>query len=238
MKNVLYIARRELASFFVSPIAYVVAAVYLAVMGGMFGLLLYYSRVATLSYLFYHYVTLLFLILITQLLTMRLLAEEQRQGSLELLLTSPVRDTEVILGKYLSGVGVFVVMLLLTGSYPLLLSAVGAPDIGPMLSGYLGYFLMGAAMLAIGLFASSLTQSQIVSAIIGIGINLVLWLSGSLGDIVGDGLRSVVEYLPLFEHYDDFVRGVIDTSDVVYFVSVIVVFLFLSTRVIESRRWK
>lgn len=238
MKNVLQICRRELASYFVSPIAYVVGAIYLAVMGGMFGLLLYYSRVATMSYLFYHVLTLLFLVLVTQVLTMRLLAEEQRQGSLELLLTSPVRDGEVVLGKFLAAVGLFLVFLLLTGSYPLLLMAVGDPDIGTLWSGYLGYFLMGAAMLAIGVFSSSVTQNQIVSAIIGIGINLVLWLVGSLGDVVGDRLRDVVAYLPLFEHYDDFVRGVIDTTDVVYFLSVIVVFLFLSTRVIESRRWK
>lgn len=93
-------------------------------------------------------------------------------------------------------------------------------------------------MLAIGLFASSVTQNQIVAAVLGIGINLLLWLSGSLGDTVGEGLRGVVEYLPLFVHYDAFVRGIIDTSDIVYFLSVVALFLFLSTRVIESRRWR
>jgi len=238
MRNLYYIARRELGAYFVSPMAYVVGGIYLAVMGGMFGLLLYYSRQATLSYLFYHGVTLLFLVLVTQVLTMRLLAEEQRQGTLELLLTSPIRDWEIVLGKYVASLGVFAAMVLLTASYPMLLLRIGNPDVGPMLSSYLGYVRLGAAMLAIGVFASSVTQNQIVAAVLGIGINLLLWLSGSLGEVVGPRLRAVVEYLPLFDHYTDFVRGIIDTQAIIYFLSVVALFLFLSTRVVESRRWR
>lgn len=238
MRNVYHVLRREVGAYFSSPMAYVVTAVYLAVMGGMFGLLLYYSREATLQYLLYHGISLLFLVLVTQVLTMRLLAEEQRHGTLELLLTSPVRDWEVIAGKYLASVAVFLVMVLLTAAYPILLIRIGNPDVGPLLSGYLGYVLLGAAMLAIGVFASSVTQNQIVAAVLGIGINLVLWLSGDLGDVVGEGLRRVLTYLPLFSHYTDFVRGVIDTQHIIYFVSVVALFLFLSTRVVEARRWK
>ena len=114
MTNVLHIARRELAAYFGSPIAYVVGAVYLAVMGGMFGLILVYSREATMAYLFYHGVSLLFLVLVSQVLTMRLLAEEQRQGTMELLLTSPVRDGEVVLGKYLESLGFYLALVGLT----------------------------------------------------------------------------------------------------------------------------
>ena len=238
MRNALNIARRELYAYFSTPMAYVIAAVYLAVMGGMFGLLLIYSREATMSYLFYHFVSLLFAILVTQVLTMRLLAEEQKQGTLELLLTSPVRDWEIVAGKYLAGLTVFAVMVLLTAGYPLTLVQLGNPDIGPILSGYLGYTLLGAAMLAIGILASSLTQNQVVSAILGIGINLVLWVAGDLGDTVGETLRPVVEYLPLFAHYADFARGIIDTRDIIYYVTLIVLCLFVSTRMVESRRWR
>ena len=238
MRNTLHIARRELGVYFSSPMAYVIGAVYLAVMGGMFGLILVYSREATMAYLFYHGVSLLFLVLVTQVLTMRLLAEEQKQGTLELLMTSPLRDWEVVLGKYVASLGALLAMVLLTVGYPLLLARLGNPDVGPLLSGYLGYLLLGAAMLSIGVFASSVTQNQIVAAVLGIGVNLVLWLAGDLGDMAGESLRAVVQYLPLFAHYTDFPRGIIDTKDLLYFLSVIVLFLFLSTRTIESRRWR
>jgi len=238
MKNVYYIARRELSAYFVSPIAYVISAIYLAVMGGLFGFILYYSHEATMRYVLLHGVSILFLVLVTQVITMRLLADERRLGTFELLLTSPVRDWEVIAGKYLASFGLFFLMVLLTGYLPLLLIRIGNPDIGVMLSGYLGYLLLGAALLSIGVFASSLTQSQIVAAILGIGITLLLWLSGALGDFVGGSLKGFFSYLPIFDHYMDFVRGVIDTKDIVYYLSVVALFLFLSTRVVESRRWK
>lgn len=238
MRNVYYIAKRELGSYFASPIAYVVSAVYLAVIGGLFGFILYYSREATLRYLFGHVIVILFLVLVTQALTMRLLAEEQRSGTLELLLTSPVRDWEVVLGKYLASLCVFLAMMLLTAYMPITLFRVGKPDVGPLLSGYLGYVLLGAALLAIGLFASSLTQNQIVAAVVGIGITLLMWLVSGLADMVGGVLKDIVEYLPLFAHYNDMMRGVIDTKDILYYVSVVLLFLFLSVRVLESRRWK
>jgi len=238
MKNTYYIVKRELGSYFASPIAYVISAIYLAVTGGLFGFILYYSREATMRYLFGHVIVILFLVLVSQALTMRLLAEEQRSGTLELLLTSPLRDWEVVLGKYLASLCVFLVMILLTAYMPILLSRVGKPDVGPLLSGYLGYVLLGAALLSIGLFASSLTQNQIVAAILGIGITLLMWLASGLSDMVGGGLKSIVEYLPLFAHYNDMMRGVIDTKDILYYMSVAVLFLFLSTRMLESRRWK
>ena len=238
MRNVYYIARRELGAYFVSPIAYVVSAIYLAIMGGLFAFILYYSREATLRHLFLHGVTLLFLVLVTQVLTMRLLSDEQRQGTLELLLTSPLRDWEIIVGKYLASLCLLLVMISLTAYFPILLVRVGNPDLGPLFSTYLGYLLLGAALLAIGVFASSLTQNQIVAAVLGIGITLILWMAGALGDFVGDTAKAVVAYLPIFDHYPDFVRGIIDTKDIVYYLSMVALFLFFSTRVIESRRWK
>ena len=238
MKNTYYIIKRELGTYFASPIAYVISAIFLAVMGGLFGFILYYSRQATMRYLFGHVIIILFLVLVSQALTMRLLAEEKRSGTLELLLTSPVRDWEVVLGKYVASLGAFLVMTLLTAYMPILLLRVGKPDVGPMLSGYLGLILLGSALLAIGLFASSLTQNQIVAAIVGVGITLLMWLVSGLSEMVSGGVKAVVEYLPLFAHYNDMLRGVIDTKDILYYVSVVALFLFLSTRVLESRRWK
>ncbi len=238
MRNVYHVARRELNAYLASPIAYVVAAIYLAVLGGMSGFILYYSREATLRYTLTHGVTLLFLVLVTQVLTMRLLADEQRQGTIELLLTSPVRDWEVVVGKYLASLGVFALMMLLSGYFPLVLTRIGDPDVPVILSGYLGFLLMGGALLAIGVFASSVTQNQVVAAVLGMGIAILLWLSGALTDFVSGGLREIVAYVPIFDHYFDFVRGMIDTRHIIYYLSVVVLFLFFSTRVLEARRWK
>jgi ABC-2 type transport system permease protein len=129
-------------------------------------------------------------------------------------------------------------MIALTAYFPILLVRLGNPDVGPMLSGYLGYLLLGACLLAVGVFASSVTQNQIVAAVIGMGITLLLWLSGALQELVGPTMGKVVAYIPIFGHYLDMVRGVVDTTDVVYYVTLIALFLFLSTRVIESGRWK
>ena len=238
MRNVYHVLRRELNAYLASPIAYVVGAVYLAVLGGLSGFILYYSREATLRYALTHGVTLLFTVLVTQVLTMRLLADEQRQGTIELLLTSPVRDWEVVVGKYLASLAVLALMVLLSAYFPIILLRIGDPDVGVMLAGYLGYLLLGGALLAIGVFASSLTQNQIVSAVIGMGIALVLWLSGALTEFVGSGLQGVVAYLPIFDHYIDFTRGMIDTRHIIYYLSVVALFLFFSTRVLEARRWK
>ncbi|HHX43751.1 MAG TPA: ABC transporter permease subunit [Chloroflexi bacterium] len=238
MRNVYHVARRELGAYLASPIAYVVAAIYLAVFGGMAGFILYYSREATMRYVLVHGVILLFLVLVTQVLTMRLLADEQRQGTIELLLTSPVRDWEVVVGKYLASLVVFVLMLVLSGYFGIVLISIGDPDIPVMLSGYLGLLLLGSALLAIGVFASSVTQNQVVAAVLGMGITLLLWLSGALVDFVGGWLQDVVAYVPVFDHYFDFVRGLVDTRHIIYYISVVVLFLFLSTRVLEARRWK
>ncbi len=238
MRNVYYVMKRELGAYFTSPIAYVVIAIYLAVVGGLGSLLMYFTREASMRYVFNHAVTLLFTVLVTQVLTMRLVADERRTGTLELLLTAPLRDWEVVVGKYLASLVVLLVMIALTAYFPMMLMRLGDPDVGPILSGYLGYVLLGASLLAVGLFASSVTQNQIVAAVIGIGIILLLWLSGALEELVGPTMGRVVAYLPIFGHYMDMVRGVIDTTDIVYYVTLIALFLFLSTRVIESGRWK
>ena len=236
MKNAWAIARREVGAYFVSPIAYVVTAAFLFITGILFERILFYSREATLRYLFQNLVFLL--IFVAPFLSMRLLAEEQRSGTLELLLTSPVRDWEVVLGKFLAVLALFGVMVALTLLYPLILLVFGDPDVGPILSGYLGVLLVGSSALAIGVFTSSLSQNQIVSAVLSIGILLFLWLAGPFAQAFGPPISTFLNYLSLLDHFPDLAKGVVDSKDVVYYLSVTAAGLFLATRSLEARRWK
>jgi ABC-2 type transport system permease protein len=236
MKNTWLIARRELASYFTSPIAYAVTAVFLLVAGYFFGLILYYSREATLRYLFYNVTTLL--LLIGPALTMRLVAEERKSGTIELLLTSPVRDGEVIVGKYLAALLLWALMLALTLVYPLLLRLFGNPDPGPMAAGYAGLLLAGGAILALGVVASALTSNQVIAALVAFGLGLLLWLADAVQGLLTGPLGSFFAYLSMATHFDDFPKGIVDTKDVAFFVSLIVAALFVATRILEARRWK
>ena len=238
MRNTLVIARRELAAYFVSPVAYVVTAAVLAVQGFLFYLLLTLTREATMRYAFSNLIGLLFIVGVIPFLTMRALAEEKRMGTIELLLTSPVRDWEVVVGKFLAGLGLWTLILVLSLYFPLILFAFGEPDPGAIVAGYLGLFLLGGALLSIGMFASALTQSQVVAGILGAAIAIVLSLVQFLSDSGGVGAGSFFEYLGLLGHYFDFVKGIVDTKEVIYYISVIAAFLFLATRVLEMRRWK
>lgn len=236
MKNTLTIARRELESYFVSPIAYVVIAVFLFLTGYLFERILAITREATLEYIFYNMVTIL--MLVSPLLAMRLIAEENRSGTFELLLTSPVRDWEVVLGKYLASLAVLAVMLGLTALYAVVLAVLGQPEWGALSSGYLGMFLFGSALLAIGLLTSSWTRNQVVAAFAAVILGLFLWVIEALGAQATGTLAGVASYLSLSQHYDDFLRGIIDTRHVVYYLSVAAIALFLAVRSVESRRWR
>ncbi len=232
------VAEREIKSYFVSPVAYVVIAFFLVIAGYLFSLILFNTREATLRYLLSN-ISVVFLFIVPAL-TMRLIAEEQRSGTIELLLTNPIRDAEVVLGKYLASLVLLLVMLALTLYYPALLYLLGGnPDRGPMLSGYLGVVLLGAGFLAVGLFASSLTQNQIVAAIVAFAILLVLWLSDSLGGFAGGGpISSIVNWLSVNNHFQEFSRGVIDTNDILYFLTLAAAGLFLTYLSIQTRRWR
>ncbi len=236
MRNTWLIARRELASYFTSPVAYAVTAVFLVIAGYFFGMILYYSRQATLSYLFYNVTT--FLLVIGPALTMRLLAEERKSGTIELLLTSPVRDGEVVVGKFIAALVLWALMLVLTLVYPLLLRLYGNPDPGPILTGYLGLLLAGGAALSLGVLASALTSNQIIAALIGFGLTMLLWVTDAVQGVVSGPVGSFFAYLSMASHFDAFPSGVIDTKDVVFFLSVIVAALFVATRILEARRWK
>ena len=234
MRNVWAVATRELRSYFLSPLAYVVIALFLLLSGYLFALILNNSREATLRPLLSN-VSVLFLFIIPAI-SMRLLAEEQRTGTVELLLTNPVQEWEIVVGKFLAAVLLLIVMLALTLLYPIFLFMFGNPDRGPILSGYVGVFLQASAFLAVGLWASSLTQNQIIAAIVAFGGLLILWLSDNLGQFLGGTFGSIVSYTSVINHFQNFPQGVINSPDVVYYLTVIAAGLVLSTLSLQARR--
>lgn len=230
------IARRELGSYFRSPLAYVITAAFLVIAGYFFSVNVIFSRQATVRPLFQTMYTIL--LLLAPALTMRLLAEEQKSGTIELLLTSPVREFEVVIGKFLAGLAFFGAMLVLTAYYPLLLSLYGNPDKGGIVGGYLGALLFCGAIVSVGLFTSSLTQNQIVAAVLSFAILLILWVVDGLSSVFGGTIGALLSYVALYPHFNDMTRGAIDTKDVVYYVSLILIALFLTWRTLEARRWR
>jgi ABC-2 type transport system permease protein len=237
VRNTLAIAQRELKTYFVSPVAYVVTAFFLLIAGYLFAAILLQSNEATLRYLQSN-LSVIWLF-VTPFLTMRLLAEEQRTGTIELLLTNPVREFEVVLGKYLGALTFLLFMLAFTLYYPALLYFLnGTPDIGPMAAGYLGILLQAGAFLAVGLLASSFTDNQMISAILTFAFLLVLWLADAVANSIGSPAREIFRYLSITQHFQDFPRGVIDTTHIVFFLSVVVGALALTMLSLQSRRWR
>jgi ABC-2 type transport system permease protein len=236
VNRTLAIAERELKSYFVSPVAYVVTALFLLIAGYLFSVILLNTNEATLRYLISN-LSVIWLF-ITPALTMRLLAEEARTGTIELLLTNPVRDVEVVVGKYLGVLGFLLVMVAFTLYYPALLFIFGNPDRGPMIAGYLGVILQAAAFLAIGLMASSLTQNQIVAAVLTFAILLIMWLAESVANFIGSPGSDVMRYLSVNTHLQDFSRGVIDSTHIIYFISVVAAALLFKFLSLQARRWR
>ncbi len=231
------IAWREIQTYFTSPMGYIVALVFLALTGYFFGLgvsenfpeATIQSYIDPIAFI---------LVLLAPAMTMRLMAEEQKLGTVELLLTSPVRDWEVVLGKFLASFTFFIVTLALTLYYVVLLYAFGSPDSGPVWSGYLGIILYGATALSVGLLASSLTNNQIVALVVGFGILLMLSLIDLASGQVDGVWETILSQIGLTAHLDDFSRGIIDTNNIIYYLSVTAVFLFLTVRAVETRRWR
>jgi ABC-2 type transport system permease protein len=256
MTSVSAILAKELRSYFVSPVVYVVGAVFLLI----FGVLSYLAVVnagtqavrmmqiqgaaaqLNLNDLVFRptfYSAAIVILLVLPILTMRLFAEERKLRTFELLMTSPIRLNEVVIGKFLGAYLIFLGMLALTGIVPLILSVFSSFDWRPVLTGYLGLALMGALFLATGLFASALTENQIVAAFLSFGLLILVWLLGALGSVLGDNpIGNTISYLSFIEHYDRLVRGLVDTKDLIYYVSGMVLMLFLAHRVVESQRWK
>ena len=236
MSKVLAIAGRELRTYFTSPLAYVVAAFFTLVAGYLFSLILYHTKQASLTPLFSN-LTVMFL-LITPALTMRLLADERKTGTIELLMTSPITDRELVIGKYLSAVLYLAFLLALTFVYPIILGFLGKPDWATIATGYLGTFLLGASFMAIGVFASSLTANMIIAAMITFALSLVCWLLPSAGQMFGGTANDVMTYLSVINHQENLGRGIIDTTDLLFYLSFIFAFLFLTIRSVETYHWR
>ncbi len=236
MGPMLAIWRREFRAYFNSPVAYFVIIVFLALLGGLFFIPFFtQDRVSMRS--FFGWVPFLFVFL-APAITMRLIAEERRSGTLELLITLPVRDVDVIVGKFLAALSLLVVALLLTLPYAFTISAFGPLDWGPVWGGYLGLLLMGAAFLAVGLMASSFTENQIIAFVIALFISMLLLMLDRFIAFLPSALVPWVEYLSFTKHFDNAARGVIDSRDVVYYLSFMLMCLFLAFRSLESRRWR
>lgn len=237
MSTIWAITLKELKSYFVSPIAYVITAMFLLVSGYFFALILNVTRDAgMMTYLFGNMAVIL--LLISPLVSMRLFAEEQRNKTLELLVTSPISDAGIVIGKFLAALLLLALMLACTLHFPILLVVLGNPDIYPIISGYIGIFLMGSAFLAIGMLTSTWTQNQIIAAVSAFSISLLLWFLGASSNLAGSGLGQVLNYLSLNTHYESFAKGLLSLSDVLYYLSTIGILLFLTIRSLETRRWR
>ena len=256
MSNILAIAQKELRSYFVSPIAYVFI--------GFFALLYGYFFVVSLNFLvrvsmqagmgmggpqsinINEYMmrpllgnTAVIMLLVLPLMTMRTYAEEKRSGTLELLLSSPLTEVQIILGKFLGAITLFTVMLGVTLIHVAILFVYGEPELGPILSGYLGLWLMGGAFISVGLLVSSLTRNQMVAGMGTFGILLLFWVISWIGDpSSGSTTTQLLGYLSILDHFEDFSKGVIDTKHLAYYVSFITFGLFLTVRSVDSERWR
>ncbi len=237
MRNTRLIASKEFRSHLTSPMAYVVVGIFLLLTGFFFTDYLTRTELSDTSIRGFVEQGSLLLLLFAAALTMRLMAEEKKMGTWELLLTAPVRDIEVVLGKFLGTLGILVVMLGFTLWYPILLMIFGDPDIGPIVTSYLGLFLLGSAALAIGLFASSLTANQIVAAVVSGATLFALWFVGLTASYLPEAVGKVVDSISLSSNFQGFPLGVIDTRAIVYYLSIIVLFLFLTVRSLETSRW-
>jgi ABC-2 type transport system permease protein len=238
MKNILTIARRELGAYFNSPIAYVTVSVFLLLSGFLFFQALFIQQQAELRELFDGFWTTLLVAVVGPAITMRLLAEERSNDTLELLLTMPVTDWQVVLGKYLAALGLFAFamagMLIFAGTVAYL----GPLDKGPAFSGFLGLFFVAATYMAVGMMTSAFTKNQIVAFILAVLICLMLWLVGKIVQVMPPSLQPIVDWIGTDGHIGNMARGVIDTRDVVYFASIITSCLLVTQAALESRRWR
>jgi ABC-2 type transport system permease protein len=235
MHNILPIFRRELRSYFNSPVAYVVIVVFLAIVGWFFASNLFLMNLASLRVMF-DVVPLVFLFFVPAI-TMRLLAEERKSGTLELLTTKPVRDVEIVIGKFLAAWALLLGAMVPTLLYFATLLSLGSPDMGPILTGYAGLMLMGGVYIAIGVLASSLTENQIVAFILSFLIVLALFLLDKVLMYVPEGFASTMEFLSMDYHFSNIARGVIDSRDLIYFGSLLGFSLYLATLSLERRKW-
>jgi len=236
MSTTTTVAKREIRTYFNSPVAYIVVTVFMLIVGYLYWSQLFLEKQAELRY--YFNLTPLVFTFIIPAITMRLLAEEKGSGTLEMLITMPVRDWEVVLGKFLAGMTMLLAIVGMTMLYAVTLAVLSPIDKGPMLTGYLGLLLMGGAYIAIGVMASSLTRNQIVAFILAFAISFALFIFGQIVQYAPDWLAPVLAFLSMGNHFESLSRGVVDSRDVLFYVSVMVVSLVIATASLESRKWK
>lgn len=230
----LAIMKKEIMSYFYSPIAYVLIGFFILLSSVFFVPNLSYrmgdfsGNLSTMGFM---------LIFIVPILTMRIIAEDKKNGTDVLLITSPISLTSVVLGKYLAALFVFLVLTTISFIYPIILMAFGAQFTVQLVGGYIGFILLGACFIAVGVFASSLTENQIISAVISFVTLLIIWVAGSVGSMLGGIASKLLNWISLLSRYDDFNRGILGLSSMVYYLSFIAVFIFLTVRVTERRRW-
>ncbi|MGB0678034.1 MAG: ABC transporter permease [Polyangiales bacterium] len=237
MHNTLTIAKRQFRSYFNGPVAYIVISIVLLALGVLFWTRFFLFGRASVRLMFQ--LLPIFMLLAAPAMTMGLLAEEKRTGTIELLITMPVRDAEVILGKFLGVFALFGTLLLLTLPYPISVSMLGKLDWGPVGAGYLGLLLQGGAMLALGLLASSWTENQLIALFTGVALCLLFtFVIQWVLPVLPGAAASVLEWLSLNYHLESMARGVIDSRDLIFFVSLIAFALMFAFRSLESRRWR
>tara|TARA_Y100001958_G_C21228179_1_gene553664 strand:+ start:804 stop:1601 length:798 start_codon:yes stop_codon:yes gene_type:complete len=253
LKNIKIIFNKELLGYLKSPMAYIVAASFFTITGFFF--------VASVSDAFseasirgFLAGAVFFMIFLSPALTMRLIAEEQKLGTMELLMTSPLKDFEIVIGKFLAALSIIIIMIIGTFFYPIILFIFGVPDFGPIITGYLGLILYSAATLSIGIFASSLSSNQLISLVVGSGIlsflTFIDFVSSRVGGVTGTILNELQlgGSFSLFDsgsfgiaeggHFADFARGIVNIYDIIFYLSISLVFILLTVFSLESRRWR
>lgn len=236
MSPALVIAKREIRTYFNAPVAYIVVTFFTLLFGFFFFNGIFLEKQADLRGI-YNLAPLMFCFF-APAVAMRLLAEEKGSGTIELLITMPVRDWEVVVGKWLASLVMLVATLGLTVVFAVTVSQLGPLDKGSSFAVYLGLFLMGAAYLAVGVMASSFARNQVVAFIVSLAICFALFLFGKILAFMPEKLRPLIAFLSTDTHFENFSRGLIDSRDVIYYLSLIVVSLFIATTSVESRRWR
>jgi ABC-2 type transport system permease protein len=256
MRNILAIAHKELKSYFASPIAYIVI--------GVFALLYGYFYIAILAFFvrqsmqmgqlgmgagqsmnvnqmllrpLLQNVTILVLFMMPAI-TMRTYSEEKRSGTIELLLTSPITDLQIVIGKFLGALALYGIMLTISLIHVGLLFVYGSPEWKPILTAYLGLLLLGGCFISVGLFVSTLTKNQVVAFMVTFGVFLFLWVINWIGSFSGPTVNDLTNYLSIVGHFDDFAKGVLDTTHLIYYISFILFGLFLTAKSVDSERWR
>jgi len=226
---------KEVRSYFSSPIAYVLIGLFILLTSIFFTFGNLYGSSG--SFIGILSTAISFLMLIIPVLTMRIMAEDRKNGTEVLLLTSPASLTSIVLGKFLASYFVFLVLTAITFMYPVVLIVYGAAPTADLIGGYVGFLLLGAAFISVGIFASSLTESQVVAAIVCFAMLFVMFLAGSLSDLIGGIPGKILGWFSLMTRFEGFASGIFSLSPIVYYLSFTAVFLFLTVRVIEKRRW-